>query len=52
MVTNNTTRFLMIIIGFGNKTVITDTLNNAAELYRKYAKGEVVGYKFIKFVKE
>ncbi len=47
MVTEKTTRFLMIIIGFGNKPVIEKALNDTAELYQKYANGKVKSISFI-----
>ena len=40
MVTERTTRFLMIIIGFSNRTNIEKALNDTAELYQKYADGK------------
>jgi len=47
MVTEETTHFLMIIIGFGNKPAIEKALNNTATLYQKYADGKVGSITFI-----
>ncbi len=40
MVTESTTHFLMIIIGFGNSTNIEKALDDTAELYQKYANSK------------
>ena len=45
MVTENTNRFLMIIIAFGNKERLMNVMNDAAELYSKYADGETLEMK-------
>jgi len=42
MVTEETTTFLMIIIGFGNKPNIDKALNDTAKLYQKFASGKVL----------
>jgi len=47
MVTEKTTHFLMIIIGFGNKPGIEKALNDTAELYQKYADGKVKSITFV-----
>ncbi len=48
MVTENTTRFLMIIIGFGNEEELTNTLNEAVEFYNKFADGKNIELDIIK----
>jgi DNA/RNA-binding domain of Phe-tRNA-synthetase-like protein len=48
MVTEGTTEFLMIIIGFGNEDKLRDTLNEAKELYGKYAGGKNIEVKILK----
>lgn len=40
MVTEDTTRFLMIIIAFGNIEVLERTMKDSVELYRKFAGGK------------
>jgi len=40
MVTEDTTRFLMIIIAFGDVEILEKTMKDAVELYRKFAGGK------------
>ena len=40
MVTEDTSRFLMIIIAFGNEEKLKKTMERSVELYRKYAGGK------------
>ncbi len=42
MVTENTTGFLMIIIGFSDKEELTNTLYESAEFYKKFADGKII----------
>ncbi len=52
MVTEETNRFLMIIIGFDNEEKLTNTLNEAIELYKKFADGKNIELKILRFYVE
>ncbi|MCU4176586.1 B3/B4 domain-containing protein [Carboxylicivirga sp. N1Y90] len=47
MVTDKTTRFLMIIIGFNDRTKIERALDEASELYKQFASGKELERFFI-----